>query len=227
MKPNNGLSGNRRKFLTSVATRTAAIGLAALTTPLITQAVPKHGFQNQSDLEAWFTSLTGKHKMVFDAVSSNDGLPIVYAYNFLSTNNQTGTPDDQLSVLVVLRGKAIPLAMDDNAWNKFKLGKMFKIIDYATNAPSDRNLYWNPKDGEMPQSGMSIKALQERGVKFCVCDTALTMTSSQYARSKSMDPGTVKKEWIANVLPGIQILPSGVWAIGRAQQHGCAYCFAG
>ena len=213
--------------VTSVATRTAALGLAALTTPLIIQAAPKAAFQNQSDFDAWFNFLTGKHKMVFDAVSSNEGLPIVYAYNFLSTNNLTDTPDDQLSVLVVLRGKAIPLAMDDNAWNKFKLGKFFKIIDYATNAPSDRNLYWNPKDGEMPQSGMSIKALQERGVKFCVCDTALTMTSSQYARSKSMDPGAVKKEWTASVLPGIQILPSGVWAIGRAQQHGCAYCFAG
>jgi len=28
-------------------------------------------------------------------------------------------------------------------------------------------------------------------------------------------------------LPGIQPVPSGVWAIGRAQEHGCAYCFAG
>ena len=148
---------SRPREATSVATRTAALGLAALTTPLIIQAAPKAAFQNQSDFDAWFNFLTGKHKMVFDAVSSNEGLPIVYAYNFLSTNNQTGTPDDELSVLVVLRGKAIPVAMDDNAWNKFKLGKMFKIIDYATNSPSDRNLYWNPKDGEMPQPGMHTR----------------------------------------------------------------------
>jgi intracellular sulfur oxidation DsrE/DsrF family protein len=31
----------------------------------------------------------------------------------------------------------------------------------------------------------------------------------------------------AGLLPGIQIVPSGVWAVGRAQEHGCQYCFAG
>jgi len=29
------------------------------------------------------------------------------------------------------------------------------------------------------------------------------------------------------VLPDIQIVPSGVWALGRAQQKGCGYIFAG
>jgi len=29
------------------------------------------------------------------------------------------------------------------------------------------------------------------------------------------------------VLPGIEVVPSGVWAVGRAQEHHCAYCFAG
>ena len=29
------------------------------------------------------------------------------------------------------------------------------------------------------------------------------------------------------LLPGVQIVPSGVWAIGRAQENGCAYCYAG
>jgi intracellular sulfur oxidation DsrE/DsrF family protein len=217
-------STNRRKFLSSLAAGTAAL---SLTTPLISNSESSYLIQDPIHLESWFNSLNGKHKMVFDAVSTNDGLPIVYAYNFISSNNQTGTPDDQLSIVVVLRSKAIALAMDDNGWNKFKLGKMFKIIDYATNAPSDRNLYWEPKEGEMPQSGMSIKALQSRGVKFCVCETALTMTSGQYARSKNQDPATMKKDWISSLLPGVQLVPSGVWALGRAQEHGCGYCYAG
>jgi intracellular sulfur oxidation DsrE/DsrF family protein len=29
------------------------------------------------------------------------------------------------------------------------------------------------------------------------------------------------------VHPGIQVVPSGVWALERAQKHGCAYVFAG
>jgi intracellular sulfur oxidation DsrE/DsrF family protein len=42
-----------------------------------------------------------------------------------------------------------------------------------------------------------------------------------------MEPAEVKKEWLASLLPGVHVVPSGVWAIGRAQEHGCAYCFAG
>jgi intracellular sulfur oxidation DsrE/DsrF family protein len=42
-----------------------------------------------------------------------------------------------------------------------------------------------------------------------------------------MDAAEVKKEWVAGLLPGIQVVPSGVWAIGRAQERGCGYIFAG
>jgi intracellular sulfur oxidation DsrE/DsrF family protein len=37
----------------------------------------------------------------------------------------------------------------------------------------------------------------------------------------------VKKEWTDGLIPGIQLVPSGVWAVGRAQEHGCAYVFVG
>ena len=225
MKKNNLFSTNRRWFLGVLAVGATTLGLRGLASPLTTKQ--KKLNPEPSDLEAWFNSLNGKHKMVFDAVSTNDGLPIVYTFNFMSTNNQTGTPDDQLSALVVFRSKAILAALNDNAWNKYKLGKLFKVIDYSTNAPAERNLFWEPREGEMPNPGMSIKTLQERGVKFCVCETAITLTSRQYAISKSLDPSQVKNEWIANLLPGIQVVPSGVWALGRAQEHDCAYCYAG
>jgi hypothetical protein len=28
-------------------------------------------------------------------------------------------------------------------------------------------------------------------------------------------------------LPGIKIVPAGIWALNRAQEKGCSYCFAG
>jgi hypothetical protein len=67
----------------------------------------------------------------------------------------------------------------------------------------------------------------ERGAMFCVCETAIKMTSRIYAKSKSLDPEEVKKEWIGGILPGIQVVPSGVWAVNRAQESGCSYCSAG
>ena len=40
-----------------------------------------------------------------------------------------------------------------------------------------------------------------------------------------MDADTVHKDMMDGVLPGIQLLPSGVWGVGRAQEHGCGYCW--
>ena len=62
---------------------------------------------------------------------------------------------------------------------------------------------------------------------FAACDMAMTVYSAVAAMGINGDPATIKKEWVAGVLPGIQVVPSGVWAVGRAQEHGCAYCFAG
>tara|TARA_R110000868_G_scaffold9349_10_gene46831 strand:+ start:9370 stop:9507 length:138 start_codon:yes stop_codon:yes gene_type:complete len=42
-----------------------------------------------------------------------------------------------------------------------------------------------------------------------------------------LDPQETYQEWVDAVQPGIQIVPSGVWALGRAQENGCGYIFAG
>jgi intracellular sulfur oxidation DsrE/DsrF family protein len=59
------------------------------------------------------------------------------------------------------------------------------------------------------------------------CDVALTVYSMAAAEKMKMSPEAVKKEWIAGLIPGVQIVPSGVLGVARAQELGCAYCFAG
>jgi hypothetical protein len=41
----------------------------------------------------------------------------------------------------------------------------------------------------------------------------------------NLKPEDVKADWMKGLLPGIHVVPSGVWALGRAQEHGCGYCF--
>ncbi|HTE32753.1 MAG TPA: hypothetical protein VK666_20370 [Chryseolinea sp.] len=225
MKNTDSRNRDRRHFLSSITSGAVAMGLASIGTAANgTAPAPQ---QDASSLDAWFGSMKGKHRMVFDAVTANDGFPVIWSYTFMTSNNATGTPDEDLNAVIVLRSKAIPLALEDKVWSKYKLGKMFKLTDLSTNVPADRNLYFDPKEGEMPEKGMSIKALLERGARFCVCDTALTMTSRLYAKTKDVDPLDVKKEWISGIIPGIKVVPSGVWAINRAQENGCSYCSAG
>lgn len=78
----------------------------------------------------------------------------------------------------------------------------------------------------MPQI-QGIKDLQARGAMFCVCDLAIQVYGGAIAGQMNLDAGDVYKDMISGVHPGIQVVPSGVWALGRAQEHGCAYVFAG
>ena len=62
---------------------------------------------------------------------------------------------------------------------------------------------------------------------FCVCNAALTVYSAAAAMQMGLKGEDVKKDWTSGLLPGIQVVPSGVWALGRAQEKGCSYIFAG
>lgn len=220
----------RRGFLGTFGTALAALGTATLTAaprrlrdPLPTPPL----FDETPGFDDWLGKIVGKHRQVFDAPGANNGLPLAWARVFMSTNNDLGTPDKDLGVVVVLRHSAIPLAMADPTWQKYKFGEMFNITDEATKAPSVRNPFWNPKAGELPFPDMSVDQLQKRGVLFGVCDMAITFYSMMTAKKMNVEAADIKKDWIGAILPGIQLVPSGVLAVNRAQEHGCTYCFAG
>jgi hypothetical protein len=220
---------DRRKFLGNIAGGAAALGLLSI--PSSIKAAPSL-FQDAHDAEEIFKKLNGKHKVVFDATQPHGLYPFAWPRVFLLTNEATGTAAKDNSVMVVLRHKAIPYAFEDRLWVKYNFGEMFKADDPATNAASVRNPFWKPKAGAFSLPGfgavpIGINELQDSGVKFVVCDAAITVYSAVTAQKMNMDAATVKKEWLSGLLPGIQTVPSGVWALGRAQERGCAYIFAG
>jgi hypothetical protein len=56
---------------------------------------------------------------------------------------------------------------------------------------------------------------------------ALTVYSGVVAEKMGLDPKEVKKDWVSGILPGVQVVPAGIWALNRAQEKGCSYVFAG
>jgi intracellular sulfur oxidation DsrE/DsrF family protein len=135
-------------------------------------------------------------------------------------------------VVVVLRHSAMSYGMEDRLWAKYKFGDLFKANDPETNQPSLRNPFWKPKPGafKIPGAGeveIGIDQLQSKGVMFCVCEMAITVYSAVAAQMMGLDAAEVRKDFVSGILPGIQPVPSGVWALGRAQEKGCGYVFAG
>ncbi len=225
---------SRRQFLGSITAGTAALTMAGLFAPFQQVNAGEHSFMNHNtiDPDQWFKKINGKHRIVFDATRPHEIMPFVWPRVFLLTNEMTGTPASNCSVVLVLRHDAIPYAMKSELWEKYKFGEVFKADDPKTKAPATRNPFWKPAKGDFAVPGVGevaigINELQESGVMVCVCNAALTVYSAALAGSMSLNAADVKKEWEQGLLPGVQVVPSGVWAIGRAQENGCAYCFAG
>ena len=225
-------NNSRRQFLGTIATGAAAFGLSTIASPLSAFAAGKNFTTGPGNPDDWFKKINGKHRIVFDVPQPNGIFPFAWPRIFLVTNAATGTPEKECSIVVVLRHTAIPYAMEDKLWSKYKFGEVFKADDPKTNKPSLRNPFWKPQHGDFNIPGVGvvpigINELQESGVMFCVCDMALTVYSGVVAQSLKLDPVEVKKDWVNGLLPGVQVVPAGIWAINRAQERGCSYCFAG
>lgn len=233
MKSNNneGVSP-RRKFLKTIGAGTAALGIAAVMAPIQKiQASPVYeSDDNDPSPDDWFKQLKGKHRMVFDVTEAHEVFPFAWPKVYTLTNIATGSSEKDVNSVVVLRHHAIGYAFPDAMWTKYNFGEVFNITDPKTNKPSLRNPFWQPKPGDFAFPGLGnvaigINELQATGVLFCACNMAITVYSAVLAEKMKLNAEDVKKEWQANLLPGIPAMPSGVWAVGRAQENGCGYCF--
>lgn len=216
----------RRGFLGTLAAAAAA-GVASLT-PLRLEAKPRTVTAKSAGIdpsfEAWLNRITGKHKMAFDAPESNSGMPVVWPRVWLNSNNDSyGTKDSENSAVIILRHSAIPAAMNDALWAKYKFGEMFGVKD--GDAPATRNVYAKPLP--LPLPGTGVEQLLAAGALIGVCNVALTIYSGMAAQKAGQDAAATKAEWIAGLIPGVQVVPSGVLAVSRSQEKGCNYCFAG
>ena len=211
----------RRGFLGGIAAVAAAAGLSGvLPSRLAAENAPGESTLDPA-LDAWFGRIKGKHRVVFDAPEPNNGFVAIWPRVYLNTMEATypGTA----TAVVILRHEALPLAMGDALWAKYSLGEMFGVKD--GDVPAKRNPY--AVITGLPIPGLGITELLKSGVLVGACDIALTVYSSGAAKKMGLNPDAVKKEWVAGLFPGIQVVPSGVLGVAHAQELGCAYCFAG
>lgn len=222
MIDSNDSSTPRRGFLGRVAAAAAAAGLgAALPSRLLAETAP-HDASADPTLDAWFARIKGKHRMVFDAPEPNNGLAAIWPRVYMNSMEAT-YPGGGITAVVIFRHGGLPLAMGDAVWAKYKMGEMFNIKDGDDAAK--KNPYATITG--LPVPGLGVAELLKSGVLVGACDVAITLQSAGAAKKMNMDPAEVKKEWIAGLLPGVQLVPSGVMGVGRAQELGCNYCFAG
>jgi intracellular sulfur oxidation DsrE/DsrF family protein len=210
----------RRGFLGQVAA--AAVGLGA-TGLLPAAAAAEAAISTVRDpaLDAWFGRFLGKHRAVFDGSEPNGGMPAIWPRIYINTT-MASYPGEATNAMVILRHGGLGMAFQDAVWAKYPISEMFKMAD---GVPLKKNPYASITG--LPIPGLGIAELLKSGVLVGACDVAITVYSTRAATTMKLDPAAVKKEWVAGLLPGIQVVPSGVMAVARAQELGASYIFAG
>jgi len=175
---------------------------------------------------SWLAKLaSAQHRVVFNTSEINEGNVLSYVNSFLDDFHTVhGTTDDQTRAVIVFRRLGTPMALNDALWERYAIGEDQKIKDPNTKAPATRNVYWKPRDGATGwEAQYAIEPLQRRGLISLVCNVALSNFANATARKYQRDPEAVKAEWRENLIPGAILVPSGIYALIRAQNAGCAF----
>jgi len=213
----------RRGFLGSIAAGAAVLASGRWSTAhadvLSTLESPPVG-------DEWVAKIKGQHKQVFDCVMPNDGWGPTFGLNYLdSTEQAKKLTDKDLTAVVVMRHMAMPLTLNDATWAKYKIGEFLNVKDAKTNAPATRNIF---RDNVPLRPGLTYEQMMtNRGLVMVACNLALTVLSGMAAGKVGVPAEQAKKDWEAGLLKGVYLAPSGVYAVNRAQEAGCSYCYGG
>ncbi len=210
----------RRNFL-------AQLGAAAATLTFdademrAARATPSGGPWDTS----WLDRLaTAKYRVVFNGSDIADGAAMSFATEFFDHYHEAhGTTDAETRPVIVFRRLGTVMALNDAMWQRYAVGESRKVTDSATRAPAVRNVFWRAAPGAPADAATEkIETLQRRGLICLVCNIALNNVGAGFAERAKRDVEEVRAEIKANLVPGAIIVPSGIYALIRAQNAGCA-----
>jgi hypothetical protein len=218
----------RREFLGRLAAGAVALGLTGSVPSAF--AGERRTRNDTTPSDKWLTAVTGKHRQFFDMPAHENGVGLIRVRNYLNTLRDTyhvNHPD--ATAVVSLYGGTTLLGFNDAMWKKYGLGTVLKVMD-GSNAAATSNVFYAAPAGAASLSltgapipvpaDTSISALQQRGAVFILCNNAFNLWMGLLGGAKSAE---LRKDFEANMLPGIFLVPAMVVAVNQAQMHGCSY----
>ena len=219
---NSAQGTHRRGFLGGIAAGAAAL-VAGRWSNASAEVLTLSEHSARAD--EWVSRIKGKYRQVFDNTTTNDGFGAVFPLNFIaSTKEALKVPDSEISTVAVFRHFAMPLMLNDAVWAKYHVGEVLNVKDPKTNAFATRNIF---RDNLPLNPGLTYEQEMKNGVIFVACNMALTVISGMAAPKANVSADVAKKEWTAGLIPGVYLAASGVYAVNRAQQAQCTYCYGG
>jgi len=189
------------------------------------------------NLDSWLDKPGTRHRMVFDSTSGDGGAEALgYANNFIHVNEANyGLKPEQVGVVVIFRHMSTPYGYNNAMWAKYgkKFADQMKLKDdMAKRAATINPVLAKAPGGEPPPKGMewvadgTLSDLAPKGARFAVCGLATKAIAGMLA-GKAGDARAIEAELRANLVPGALMVPAGISAVNRAQEHGYTFAYVG
>jgi hypothetical protein len=176
----------------------------------------------------WADRVTGKFRAVFDSPGLSEGAGLFRAVVWCDEYKSVyGTARSEMSPVLVVRHEAIELAMNDEYWKRFKIGKEVKLKTPEGKKWAEANPVGGPTPGALPKfARYNIVNFIEDGGTVLACNLAFGDVIARFMKEDKLDNAAARQRAIEHLVPGVILQPSGVFAVLRAQEAGCHYIIA-
>ena len=221
MSNRKSASKDRRALLSGLGIAAVA-GVALGGTTAEAAAKPGKFKPKFHELDAWLDAIPGDHRVFIDTDSPSGATNALrYATNILNAQvNGYGGRESDVAIIICLRHASTMFGFVDAMWARY--GSTFGAMS-RTGAPG------GAADAAPPTKNAQAAALAAaaaKGMHFAICDAATTLMSGMAARTAGKTQQEVHDELVANTIASAHMVPAGVMAVIRAQEHGYSLLYS-
>lgn len=179
----------------------------------------------------WYDQPATKHRFFLDTTSPEAfAQALTFARNFFTGNaNGYRLADADIAQIICARHRSTTFAFNDAMWAKYGVTlseRTNDFVDPKTKRVPTNNIYMAAGSGEGPaNSGGLLDALLKRGVRLAVCSLSTRGTATLIAEKSGAKVDDVFKELTEHLVPNARMVPAGIVAVGRAQEHGYRFAY--
>ena len=173
---------------------------------------------------SWVDRVQKSKRMAFDTNQILEGNALSFVAAYLDGARQAYGSTKDVATVLVLRHSSVPIALGDDIWARMTWGETQKLKDPTTGEITKRNPFINFKTGDRFSpvgETATLDRLIANGTIVLACNVAFTGVTAQLANREKITRDEARKQALASMVPGVILVPNGIFGVGAAQDAGC------
>jgi hypothetical protein len=176
----------------------------------------------------WADRVQGRFRAVFDSPAVSEGAALFRAVVWCDEYKSVyGTERSEMSPVLVVRHEAIHLALNDEYWKRFKIGKEIKLRTPEGKKWAEANpIRVSPPGTPERFAKYNLEHFMGEGGIVLACNIAFGDAVAKFRKEDRLEADAARQRAREHLIPGVILQPSGVFGVLRAQEAGCRYILA-